>query len=36
MSRSKVIKEVLGYQGHKYQEGCDLFDRIKSIIEENS
>lgn len=36
MSRSKVIKEVLGYQGHKYQEGSDLFDRIKSIIEENS
>ncbi|MBE9160089.1 hypothetical protein IQ265_25165 [Nodosilinea sp. LEGE 06152] len=36
LSRSKVIKEVLGYQGHKYQEGCDLFDRIKSIIEENS
>ncbi|MFQ4136331.1 hypothetical protein PGN35_008410 [Nodosilinea sp. PGN35] len=36
MSRSKVIKEVLGYQGHKYQEGCDLFDRIKSIIEKNS
>ena len=36
MSRSKVIKEVLGYQGHKDQEGCDLFDRIKSIIEENS
>ncbi|PSN11798.1 hypothetical protein C7293_22855 [filamentous cyanobacterium CCT1] len=36
MSRSKVIKEVLGYQGHKYQEGYDLFDRIKSIIEENS
>jgi hypothetical protein len=36
MSRSKVIKEVLGYQGQKYQEGSELFDRIKSIIEEHS
>lgn len=34
--RSQVIKEVLGCTGKKYQEGCDLFDRIKSIIEENS
>jgi hypothetical protein len=36
MPRSQVIKEVLGCRGKKYQEGCDLFDRIKSIIEENS
>jgi len=27
---------VLGYTGRKYQDGADLFDRIKSIIEENS
>lgn len=36
MTRVQVIKEVLGYTGRKYQEGADLFDRIKSIIEENS
>jgi hypothetical protein len=36
MTRVQIIKEVLGYTGRKYQDGADLFDRIKSIIEENS
>ncbi|MBD2428673.1 hypothetical protein [Phormidium sp. FACHB-1136] len=36
LSRSQIIKDVLGYKGARYQEGCQLYDRIKSIIEENS
>ncbi len=36
MSRTKIVEEVMGYKGRKFQEGADLFDRIKSIIEENS
>jgi hypothetical protein len=36
MSRSQIIKDVLGYKGQRYQQGAELYDRIKSIIEENS
>lgn len=36
LSRSQIIKDVLGYKGQRYQQGAELYDRIKSIIEENS
>jgi hypothetical protein len=36
LTRSQIIKDVLGYKGQRYQQGAELFDRIKSIIEENS
>ncbi|QQE67465.1 hypothetical protein GFS31_41780 (plasmid) [Leptolyngbya sp. BL0902] len=36
MPRSQIIKDVLGYKGQRYQQGAELYDRIKSIIEENS
>jgi hypothetical protein len=36
LSRSQIIKDVLGYKGQRYQQGAELFDRITSIIEENS
>jgi hypothetical protein len=36
LTRSQIIKDVLGYKGQRYQQGAELYDRIKSIIEENS
>lgn len=33
LSESKVIKEVLGYQGSKYQEGKQILEILKSQIE---
>ena len=36
LSRSQIIKEVLGYTGKRYQQGSDLYDRIHAIIQENS
>ncbi|MBD2429216.1 hypothetical protein [Phormidium sp. FACHB-1136] len=36
LGRSQIIKDVLGYKGQRYQQGAELYDRIKSIIEENS
>ena len=36
LSRSQIIKDVLGYKGARYQEGCQLYDRILAVIQENS
>jgi hypothetical protein len=36
LSRSQIIKDVLGYKGQRYQQGAEIYDRIQSIIEENS
>jgi hypothetical protein len=36
MSRSDIIKTVLGYTGKRYAQGGELYDRIHSIIQENS
>jgi hypothetical protein len=36
MSRSQIIKDVLGYTGKRYAQGGELYDRIHAIIQENS
>jgi hypothetical protein len=36
MSRSKIISDVLGFKGRKYNQGNDLYTRILAIIQENS
>jgi hypothetical protein len=36
MSRSDIIKTILGYTGKRYAQGGELYDRIISIIQENS
>ncbi|MBD2427959.1 hypothetical protein [Phormidium sp. FACHB-1136] len=36
MSRSQIIKDVLGYTGKRYAAGGELYDRIHAIIQENS
>jgi hypothetical protein len=36
LSRSDIIKTVLGYTGKRYAQGGELYDRILSIIQENS
>jgi hypothetical protein len=36
LSRSDIIKTVLGYTGKRYAQGGELYDRILSIIQENT
>jgi hypothetical protein len=36
LTRSQIIKDVLGYKGQRYAQGGELYDRILAIIEENS
>jgi hypothetical protein len=36
LSRSQIIKDVLGYTGKRYAQGGELYDRIHAIIQENS
>jgi hypothetical protein len=36
LTRSQIIKDVLGYTGKRYAVGGELYDRILAIIQENS
>jgi hypothetical protein len=36
LTRSQIIKDVLGYKGQRYSQGGELYDRILAIIQENS
>jgi hypothetical protein len=36
LTRSQIIKDVLGYTGKRYAQGGELYDRILAIIQENS